>query len=1316
MAPQRASSRIQNDTTNLLVRGQSTDGLLRKVKALQADLAGDVDLASLKDVHTQLCSPQLMLHKDRAVRASVACCLADILRLSAPNAPYTVNDLHVSHERTPFCRARSVASADPAMSVCPQDILQFFLIELCSPKSGLSDTSGAQYDDYVYLLDCISRTKSITLVTDLPKADEVMVDWFRRFFDLVRPDMPKNVEIPLADILSQLMDECQTVPAEVLEILLANFSVKASKLNPAAHRLTIRVCSVSSDRLQSHVAQYFSESIVTASSEDDPEEREKELKSTHTLITMINRTVPQLLLNVVAILDQELTAEDLLVRQIATRTLGHMLGEKATPSLAAKYPSTWRAWLGRSRDKTAGLRVLWVDSTTGLLVNHPELRAELTATLVEKLHDPDERVRAALVKVIGALDYETVLHHLDRPFLNAVGERLRDRRPAVRLAAQEAFGRLYSLAYPSIENHDPSATKHFAWIPDAMINSIFMDTKLTTPLIAAFEKYVLPLPSRAEDAGTWVNRLLMVMKHLDARGKKTLFLKLNNMQAAHARKPYLPFIEACEAYSGGVVGDKEAEVLARLKASLRGSVSIMAEPEKAAADLSAFAKMNDSRIYRLIKACLDPNTDLKTYIKARAEALRKIEAADDKLLPTMSSFLQLASYPFVNSNTVPILLKRLAQGKSQWRESQIGVGSSQQVAADGESQAPALGGLSDMAAFKICAAEALELISKQCAEMYYPHIVDLLRYINEDSATPQLYECALRALCSVKRSGRSITLDKRSIDRLSRFVRKGTPLQAKYAARLLALSGDNSSVTRVTEDLLSQVSGRLAKDDPSQLVADLSALGQFFKHAPKASENVWDAVLKDVLRDLSKPWPAGAAESYDADEDWVDDDKLEDAVRAKLLGMDVLCKRATAGASTDSNSGSDMTLPVFRLMFKTLESGEPRDLGTPNPIKSRLRLQAALCVLKMALMPDGDKAIQRDFVSLALVTQDPAFQVRSGFLHRLLLYVNAASGSKKRLSTRYNAIPFVAAIDPEEENRDMVRTWAARARSLPSEERLKRLELSLCRYVHILSHHPDFSRSSTEAIQEFVPYLRFFLDLVATEQNIGLLFYLAGRLKTVRDGASQGASENLYTLSELTQLVIKHKAARNSWRLEQFPGSFKVPSDTGLKALPSAQAQKEIYETIWLPGAVSEALEADIAKAERKRADGGGAVAVRRVPASTAKTAGKGENRAKTKRAATGSKDKAKTKRRRKNESDDDDDDEDEDDDIDDADSDASEEVSSDEAISSGEEEGRGARAKAQARERNRKRAERRAKQAARGGGDGANGGDGDDSDLSDVD
>jgi len=57
-----------------------------------------VDTNTLNDLCLQLVHPSLTLHKDKSVKASTACCLADTLRLYAPNAPYTADELKVSRD------------------------------------------------------------------------------------------------------------------------------------------------------------------------------------------------------------------------------------------------------------------------------------------------------------------------------------------------------------------------------------------------------------------------------------------------------------------------------------------------------------------------------------------------------------------------------------------------------------------------------------------------------------------------------------------------------------------------------------------------------------------------------------------------------------------------------------------------------------------------------------------------------------------------------------------------------------------------------------------------------------------------------------------------------------------------------------------------------------------------------------------------------------------------------------------------------------------------------------------------------------------
>jgi sister-chromatid-cohesion protein PDS5 len=47
---------------------------------------------------------------------------------------------------------------------------------------------------------------------------------------------------------------------------------------------------------------------------------------------------------------------------------------------------------------------------------------------VDRIHDADERVRAAICRVVGSLDFETALHHISEETLKAVGGRISDKK------------------------------------------------------------------------------------------------------------------------------------------------------------------------------------------------------------------------------------------------------------------------------------------------------------------------------------------------------------------------------------------------------------------------------------------------------------------------------------------------------------------------------------------------------------------------------------------------------------------------------------------------------------------------------------------------------------------------------------------------------------------------------------------------------------------------------------------------------------------------------------------------------------------------
>lgn len=152
--------------------------------------------------------------------------------------------------------------------------------------------------------------------------------------------------------------------------------------NRAGTKLQRPTFAVSNKARKQADIQHFSEIQLSHGRDPSPSDL-KTLTESHEVILTIFRHAPNLLLNVVPLLEENLRAADETpLRQLTTQTLGTMFGERpvvkaGVVDLARAYPATWRAWLGRRLDKAVSVRVVWIEAARDILVSHPELRKEL---------------------------------------------------------------------------------------------------------------------------------------------------------------------------------------------------------------------------------------------------------------------------------------------------------------------------------------------------------------------------------------------------------------------------------------------------------------------------------------------------------------------------------------------------------------------------------------------------------------------------------------------------------------------------------------------------------------------------------------------------------------------------------------------------------------------------------------------------------------------------------------------------------------------------------------------------------------------------
>jgi len=212
-----------------------------------------------------------------------------------------------------------------------------------------------------------------------------------------------------------------------------------------AYRLAVDVCKATSDKLQGPVAQYFTDIISQHRPDEDSDEELDDIKASHDLVIQLHRSVPALLNAVVPQLGEELGVDNEQMRILATRTLGTMFAFE--PHVASKYHTTWKSWVTRSRDKSANVRVTFVEELRNLISKHNSLSTEverklptlisyfsacpylsdlIAEALEAKMLDGDDKVRAAACKVYAHLDYEATLHHVSTEQLRRLAERMLD--------------------------------------------------------------------------------------------------------------------------------------------------------------------------------------------------------------------------------------------------------------------------------------------------------------------------------------------------------------------------------------------------------------------------------------------------------------------------------------------------------------------------------------------------------------------------------------------------------------------------------------------------------------------------------------------------------------------------------------------------------------------------------------------------------------------------------------------------------------------------------------------------------------------------
>ncbi|KAL6717124.1 Sister chromatid cohesion protein pds5 [Lecanora helva] len=1240
--------------------------LLRRLQALSKEMRGmeqeENERDSFTTVAKELASANLLGHKDKGVKAWTACCLVDILRLCAPDAPYTAYQL--------------------------KDIFNLFVN---STIPALSDPSNAYNQQHLYVLNSLAQVKSIVLLTDIPSSEQLLTHLFVQCFDILAgssksstgEQLGKNVEIHMTSLLIIMVEESANLPSEVVDVIVAQFfrtdpramngSSGKSKKNsatidekqstlvlkelPAAYNMARTICNSCPEKMANYFGQYFNDVILDASSSapkapakkaphrkatdnsDDSdldgaagptEEDLGELRKAHLLLRELWRSCPAVLQNVIPQLEAELSAENVHLRSMATETLGDLISGIGAAGLAPPsaldpatyppltlsdmtdtarndniltkpsspqrfsqaHPQAFLSFLGRNHDKSAVIRATWATgigrilstSAGGIGLSQQE-EDRLVKGLTSMLQDADERVRIAAVKAIGILGVQDVVFKLgssgglDTPgsVLSVLADRLRDRKHAVRKEATVVLARLWGVAAGAMLVDEEQVISAIGTAPSIILNTFYTgDLEIAVLLDHVLYEQLLPLSyppikakstkhvngesQKARDGQMNGNveqenispdmiraeRILLLVKYLDEKARK-VFFSMQIRQIAVA-KIMEAFLQRCEDYNGGVMDQNEKAIKEHLTRLISSFGSQMPDSSKAIESLWKFAKMHDRRSYQLIRFCMSPDSDYRTVVNAIKELTRRIE--------------QKATSP---QDLLAVLIPLL------YRVSVIVYNKSHVTGIMGYSR-------TDDKSLASTAQETLKEISTQTPQVLKAHVKEICVLLqdeapqkgstNDPGALDNLRACASYA----SKYPDKIFQDRKFVQAMVNFALYGTPAEAgKHAVTIIMTSSEKKEM--LAKDLVQ----KCIKDfqyGGEGFLSRLASLSQLMLLAPNEVEQESDAVsdiaIEEVLSksrttatDSSKPYSWSPA--------------MDDECQAKCWALKILVNRVRS--QSDPETQSEIAGPVYKVLLNLIQNdGELLpNKDTPSTHKPRLRLLAARLCLKLCTKQRTDGLLTpTSFNTLALIAQDPIFEVRSSFLQRLKKYLGHS-----KLPQRFYAIPFLLAFEPNTSLKSDTTTWlrsrAFHFRSLKDQQPDKKAHIVMvsifARLLSLLAYHPDYA-STAEDLIDFARYILFYLYPVATEENLSLIYHIAQRVKQSRDAIGPPAEydSHLYYLSDLAQLTIRKFEEAHGWSIQTLPTKLRLPTSL-YENLDEHEEAQQVAEKNFLPEGVEEGID-----------------------------------------------------------------------------------------------------------------------------------------------
>lgn len=1130
----------------------ATDELLSRLAALHEELSttvqGEVELSSLDAYRLALVSKKLLRHKDLGVRSFVACCLSDVLRLYAPDAPYT----------------------EPQLT----DIFKLILAQF----EKLGDPENGYYIQQTYLITRLLEYRSIVLLTDLPSSGRLLEELFQIFYDDTKVFGQKLFKV-IGGILGEVISEFDSVPLPVLKMIFNKFLTYNPGKVPeglgvvsnCGYEVSIILCDSYSSRMSRHLTKYYSEILYQITGENEVSAYDSKpsafrtVEKLHKLVIRLWENVPDLVSAVIGFIYHELLSDNETLRKQATKLIGSLLSVNSSINFVTTHSDTFKAWLSKIADVSVEVRQQWVESVPEVLSVRDDVSQEISKGLTKTLIDSEYKIRKSSVLVLSDVSVQKIWMSItNATFFSCLLQLTREKNREVRELCILTVARFYTESLEKIArtNQNADVWEVVDTTPRVLFELYYInDQHINEQVDHAIFKYLLPFELDNEKR---VKKILNLLSNFDKKAFASFFaFNKRQLQISLALSKYVEF---CDELNAKKDSEDDTDTANRFRKTVDWLASGLADKQKGTAALEVLKLLNDKRVFYLIKTCIANDVPYSSLVNSMKELIIKIQ---DPALFRKNNVRNVSNIiPKEIAHELEVLLYR--SSPFIYNVSNIS------VFLDVGSHYS-----SDEITLK---RKLLDNIAEVNPSLFKEQIKTLKDTVEKhdviDSNKDVLsVDETLKTLYKISKVMKDhLELDDTILHiNLKKLALKGNPLEAKYATKLIALLPSAQQKLKEVKSCLLPLN--LQKDN--NISSHIIVLAEIMKYAPEIlAEDSTDIVGYLIKEVLLKNQVVGDSKNQPK---WLENFVLNDirysALSSKLFTLKLFTNKLRSIAFEIPNDElsrafTEKTMKLFSYLIASggeLISEQNKEyFPTPANYQTKLRCCTGLQVLKLARVPIlGDFINPTDIVKLINLVEDESLPVRKEFLDKLKHYI-----SYELISIKFLPLIFFTAYEPDAVLKSSTKTWINYTFTKPSFKKNTFFERALPRLIHAVAHHPDIveglaSKDDTylNSLTTAIDYLLFYFDSVATQENFSLLYYLAERVKNYKDAVSneQDLEDNddqetqsttvangdeletaclrMYIIGELAQMILLSLKERQGWQHSTYPGKLNLPAD-----------------------------------------------------------------------------------------------------------------------------------------------------------------------------